>query len=145
MKRCTELILKIRHGCFSYPLRFFFSSCRAVTKAASHSAEAGQDKSSFTRLENTEIDDADTYHYCYTNSVEPGGRKRDEESDVLIPYERYGEHYLFETENYIYLFAFSGAKKDDACLTCFQKVIDSIQVDAEPSYQCSHMENCGLA
>ncbi len=97
-------------------------------------AEAGQDKSSFTRLENTEIDGAETYHYCYTNPVEPGAEKRDGESDVLIPYERYGEHYLFETENYIYLFAFSGAEKDDACLTYFQKVIDSIQVDAESSY-----------
>ncbi len=95
-------------------------------------AEAGTDPAycGFTRLDDEEIGGAPACHYSFYRAVEPGAPLKGE-YEVRIPYEIYGEHYLFETDQYIYLFAFSGQEPNERYLKTFRTIIDSIQIDPE--------------
>lgn len=90
----------------------------------------------FTCMENVEISGVMARHYSYEKSLPQNADERLEEYDLPIVYEKYGEHYLFETESYIYVLAFSGSEKNEELLRVFHDLADHVKIDrvgeAEP-------------
>ena len=92
-------------------------------------AMAGDDPeyTGFTRLEDVDVNGLVVYHYNFTRSGYPDESLKDSKN-VDIVYEKYGEQYLFETEQYIYVFAFSGQEADEKMLTTLRCIVDSIEI-----------------
>lgn len=86
-------------------------------------AESGQD-SEFGEFELLESEVA-KYHYSFSRS------EKAYQATELTVCEQYGEHYIFETDRYIYLFAFSGIDADAEQLTAFHRIIDSVSLATE--------------
>ena len=92
-------------------------------------ADAGNDPeyAGFIRLEDVDVNGLVVYHYNFTRSGYPDESIKNSDN-VDIVYEKYGEQYLFETERYIYVFAFSGQEADEKMLTTLRCVVESIAI-----------------
>ncbi len=94
-------------------------------------AQEGRDPeyADFTRLDDETAGGVPAYHYRYSRAVDPDAPAKGK-WDVPAVYERYGEQYLFETEKYIYVFAFSGQERDEKLLSRFQEIVGSVEIEA---------------
>lgn len=95
--------------------------------------------SSFTMLDDVTIDGIPdgtaVFHYEYTRSFDPlqelvallqnnfGSEKHN------CAYESYSEQYLFETDRYIYLFAYSGRERNEEHSAYLRQMVESIEID----------------
>lgn len=99
-------------------------------------AEAGTDPEyiSFNRLEDIDLNGVTAYHYTYKRDVDPDVPQTTG-YDLDYVYERYGEHFLFETERYIYLIAFSGQEENEFQLQVLKNIIDTLGINPNESCQ----------
>lgn len=90
-------------------------------------AEAGDDPEfpSFTRMEDVELGGVPARHYSYRRAAIEDVPKETGRAE-----EKYGEQYLFETEEYLYLFTLSSWGEDEELQSVFHQLVDSVEVSA---------------
>lgn len=101
-------------------------------------AEAGTDENyvEFTRLPDQKIGNVTAYHYSFERNMDTVPPPEEEGAYCVI--EAYGEHYLFETDRYIYVFAYSGqlpvkgykefyAERDGKVQELFRSIVEGIE------------------
>lgn len=95
-------------------------------------AENGTDPeySDFSRMDDAVISGLNAYHYSFERSISKQDEKDSREKANTV-FERYGEQYLFETDKFIYVFAFSSQSADEAQLASFKNLVSSIQVNTD--------------
>lgn len=107
-------------------------------------AEAGQDGNyvKFTRLPDQEIGGTTAYHYSFERN--PDAAPPVVGADQYHVEEQYGEQYLFETERYIYVFAYSGQlplegyekfyeERDGKAQELFRGIVEGIEFKTDAS------------
>lgn len=65
--------------------------------------------------------------YSYDGAVDPDAPETGV-WDVPAVYERYGEHFIVETEKYLYIFALSATEEDETLKTAFRDIVKTVKL-----------------
>lgn len=106
-------------------------------------AEAGEDPkfSNFVRLEDETISGAVFRHYSFDNDYSVG-RSASIKQTSWVASEGFAEHYLFETDKYIYVFAFSGAYRSEDYFQLFRDIVHGVEIKTDGGFPPPVWEHC---